>query len=426
MGPPAGFPMGGPPPPGLQMARPMPPPLVRKPPVIQQLVFEYGDIAPDNFVQKGILINQRFPGPPIRVQWLDTLIIDVTNNLDHGIALHFHGLRNYGESFSDGVPYITQEPIPPGGVFRYTINIGYQTGTFLYHLQSSVADQIWGFGPIIIEDGPELLANQPAYYHFWDHVLILSQCWHTAMSKLFKLEGPLNSEQAKYFKGFSSEPASILINGRSYGKWGKRNGLTEGYEVITVQPEKTYRLRVIGGGIDSILTFAIESHKMTIMEVDGTIIEPLEVDRLEVNSGQRYSILVTMDQEVGTYLITSEMIPGPGPNNGKAILQYEGAEVDVAKRTKVYKGNSTFEKLKRWEGSKLSPNPVIRQPDIYPLPKSVDREIVITMTRKKKTKEASDDDDDESEDDDKSDKKTKRDASPKSDDSHDTSYSYQG
>lgn len=58
MGPPAGFPMGGPPPPGLQMARPMPPPLVRKPPVIQQLVFEYGDIAPDNFVQKGKFQNR--------------------------------------------------------------------------------------------------------------------------------------------------------------------------------------------------------------------------------------------------------------------------------------------------------------------------------------------------------------------------------
>jgi FtsP/CotA-like multicopper oxidase with cupredoxin domain len=118
---------------------------------------------------------------------MDTLIVDVTNKLDHPIALHFHGLRNYGDSYSDGVPYTTQEPIPVGGVFRYVIRIGLQTGTFMYHLQSSLADQIWAFGPLIIEDGPELLVNHKEYYHFWDEVIILSQNWHIPVQDILKV-----------------------------------------------------------------------------------------------------------------------------------------------------------------------------------------------------------------------------------------------
>ncbi len=112
----------------------------------------------------------------------------MTNYLDHGTSLHFQGLQNKGDlSSSDGAPYITQLPIPPGGMFRYVINVGAQTGTFFYHLQSTVADQIWGFGPIIVEDGPELLANHPEYYHFWDNTIMLSQCWHTPIDELLKV-----------------------------------------------------------------------------------------------------------------------------------------------------------------------------------------------------------------------------------------------
>ncbi len=58
-----------------------------------------------------------------------------------------------------------------------------------------------------------------------------------------------------------------MINGKSFGKWSQNSGFSDGYETIFVESGKTYRFRVIGAGIDSILTFEIEGHQMQIIEV---------------------------------------------------------------------------------------------------------------------------------------------------------------
>lgn len=116
------------------------------------------------------------------------------------------------------------------------------------------------------------------------------------------------------------------------------------------------------------------------------------MDRLEVNSGQRYSVLVKMDQEIGTYQIKSKMIPGPGPSNGIAFLEYEGAKLTVKDRRKNHPLKTKPENLTRWEGSKLSPKFKIQQLGIYSVPETVDKEIVITTMRKKSQNIASNDD----------------------------------
>ena len=41
---------------------------------------------------------------------------------------------------------------------------------------------------------------------------------------------------------------------------------------------------------------AINSHTMTVVEVDGTNVEPFEVDNISIAPGQRYSVLVNADQ----------------------------------------------------------------------------------------------------------------------------------
>jgi FtsP/CotA-like multicopper oxidase with cupredoxin domain len=247
-----GYNVGSPSPPGPYL----PPPLPPKPrEVFQSLIFSYGIQAPDNYIQTdtAILINGQFPGPPIRVRMYDTLIIEVVNQLDHGISLHCHGLRNYGSPEADGVPHVTQELIPPGTVFRYVLRIGFQSGTFLYHLHNGL-DSVWAVGPLIIEDGVELLLPFKEYSYIFEYTFILSQCWHKSIKSL---------EQGILGIPFKDLPEtdSILINGRSYGDWSAeegKNGLSPGYDVISVKPGQTYRFRVIGIGADSILTFKIK------------------------------------------------------------------------------------------------------------------------------------------------------------------------
>lgn len=65
---------------------------------------------------------------------------------------------------------------------------------------------------------------------------------------------------------------------------------------------------------------------MKIVEVEGTLIEPIEVDQLEISSGQRYSVLLKADQPINNYFMqqTGKWRAG-GPENGFSVLKYKGA-----------------------------------------------------------------------------------------------------
>jgi FtsP/CotA-like multicopper oxidase with cupredoxin domain len=61
--------------------------------------------------------NKSWPGPRITVTEGDTVRAIFKNNLKESTGVHFHGQRL--PNAMDGVPHITQEPIPPGGSFTY-------------------------------------------------------------------------------------------------------------------------------------------------------------------------------------------------------------------------------------------------------------------------------------------------------------------
>lgn len=66
---------------------------------------------------------------------------------------------------------------------------------------------------------------------------------------------------------------------------------------------------------------------MTIIEVDGTEVQPVEVDSIPILAGQRYSVVVTANQTVGNYWIRSlSNLNGTFEGNqNMAILRYGGA-----------------------------------------------------------------------------------------------------
>lgn len=66
--------------------------------VLVTFVISEGFVEPDNFRQKGILINGMFPGPPLIVNKGDSLIIEVRNYLTSGFTLHLHGILQKGDT----------------------------------------------------------------------------------------------------------------------------------------------------------------------------------------------------------------------------------------------------------------------------------------------------------------------------------------
>ena len=91
-------------------------------------------------------------------------------------------------------------------------------------------------------------------------------------------------------------PDSHLING--LGRWN--NGGTidaTPLSVISVQAGQRYRFRLISLACDVNYVFSIDGHTMTIIEADGVSTDPLEVDSLQIFAAQRYSIVVTDNNE---------------------------------------------------------------------------------------------------------------------------------
>lgn len=75
-------------------------------------------------------------------------------------------------------------------------------------------------------------------------------------------------------------------------------------------------------------TFAIDGHKFTVIEADGVNTLPLVVDSLTIYTGQRYSLILNADQDIGNYWMRAS--PNLGDQGflggiNSAILHYIGS-----------------------------------------------------------------------------------------------------
>ena len=94
-----------------------------------------------------------------------------------------------------------------------------------------------------------------------------------------------------------SNANATLINGKGRYAGGPASNLS----VIRAQPGLRHRMRFINMACENAFHISIDNHKMTIIEVDGIETEPLEVDILPIANGQRFSVVVNMDQPVDNY-----------------------------------------------------------------------------------------------------------------------------
>lgn len=79
------------------------------------------------------------PGPTIECVEGDTVRIIVENGLPEDTTVHWHGLHI--PLGMDGVPGLSQPPIPPGGTFTYEFTLE-QHGTYFYHSHVMQAKQV--------------------------------------------------------------------------------------------------------------------------------------------------------------------------------------------------------------------------------------------------------------------------------------------
>ena len=88
---------------------------------------------------KALGYNAMWPGPRLTVTEGDKVRAIFKNNLKESTGVHFHGQRL--PNAMDGVPHITQEPIPAGGSFTYEFTAK-TVGSHMYHSHHNATDQV--------------------------------------------------------------------------------------------------------------------------------------------------------------------------------------------------------------------------------------------------------------------------------------------
>lgn len=299
------------------------------------LTITTAELSPDchpykPLIPSTLLINGQFPGPVIRARRGDTLVVRVQNQIfsaeNETVTIHYHGIRQRGTPLADGVPFLTQYPIPVGEEYVYEFDVKIQAGTYFYHSHIGM-QSVSAFGALIIEDAskyadesyqaPSLPVSQ--YHYDEERIFLLSDWWH--QDRHTQEAGIVSANWS-----WIGEPDSLLINGRTINKASFAGARCEGYDVTAVEHGKVYRFRIVGAQTLETLAFGIVNHTFTIIEVDGQDIEPVVTDYLEIASGQRYSVLFYANQTVDNYYIHTDVRwRAVHPKNGIAILHYNGA-----------------------------------------------------------------------------------------------------
>lgn len=263
----------------------------------------YGDISPLGVPQKGILINGQFPGPQIQSVTNENLIISVFNSLEEPFLLSWNGIQQRRNSWQDGVMG-TNCPIPPGKNFTYVLQVKDQIGSYFYFPSLDFHKAAGGYGGITILSRSVIPVPFPA--PAGDFTLLAGDWYnrnHTDLKAILDGGGDLPF------------PDGLVINGRG------SNG-----SVLSVDQGKTYRLRISNVGLSTSINFRIQSHKMLLVEVEGTHTLQNTYDNLDIHLGQSLSVLVTADQPPRDYfVVVSTRFTSPQVLTATAFLRYTGS-----------------------------------------------------------------------------------------------------
>ncbi|KAH8790649.1 Cupredoxin [Hyaloscypha finlandica] len=258
--------------------------------------------APDGYRKEGLFINGQLPGPLIEANWGDTIQVTIHNNIsgpEDGTAFHWHGIRQNGSPWMDGIPGVQQCPIPSGKSFTYTFTADlYGTSWYHSHYSAQYADGL--FGPLIIH-GPKTVE-----YDIDKGPIILSDYFHATSLTLEELAVGTDESTVVPFSN------NNLINGRNSFNCSRiaANDTTPcesnvGVSKFRFTPGKKHRLRLINAGGDGQQKFSIDGHNMTIIAIDFVPIKPYDAQVVTVGIGQRVDVIVKGLDTTGAFTMRS-------------------------------------------------------------------------------------------------------------------------
>ncbi|OVA17721.1 Multicopper oxidase [Macleaya cordata] len=260
---------------------------------IVEHTFNVGNLTVNKLCQNHVItaVNDSLPGPTIRVNEGDTLIVHVFNKSPYNLTIHWHGIFQLFSGWADGPEYATQCPIPPGNSYTYKFNITGQDGTLWWHAHSSYL-RATVYGALVIH--PRAGRKYPFPKPDKEVPILLGE-WFNA--NVVEVE-----EESLVTGGAPNISDAYTINGRPGDLFPCSSKHTYN---LKVDQGKTYLLRIINAALNNQFFFKVANHSLTVVAVDASYTDLYVTDVVVLGPGQTTDVLLKANQAIGNYYMAA-------------------------------------------------------------------------------------------------------------------------
>ncbi len=278
------------------------------------------------------------PGPTLRVQQGDRVIVDFAHNHFHAHTIHWHGQHTPWED--DGAPGVNQDSVQPGESFTYDF-VAKRAGSLWYHCHVDTQFHVMQglYGVFIVE--PQDDRMEPEVDE--EYILVYSSLnrEHVQVTPE-RLADPHKDHRHKAGECGASgiqncqnppidvTPDTWMLNGRSLPF-----SVEDPASVVRLDEGDTVRLRLFNMG-ETFETIHTHGHDMLVTHRDGNPLQPeaqFWVDTLTIGPAERYDVLIfgdnpglwMMHSHVDHHVTNDHMAPG----GAMGIIAYRDVEAEV-------------------------------------------------------------------------------------------------
>jgi FtsP/CotA-like multicopper oxidase with cupredoxin domain len=232
------------------------------------------------------------PGPVIRANRGDRVVVHLKNELPEATTIHWHGVRVPPRS--DGTLAV-QAVVQPGAEFTYEF-VAEDAGTFWYHphVHGDVQVERGLYGMLIVSGGPSIPVDA-------DRAFVLDDV------KL-EADGALSTQTDPLDVMLGRQGNVLLVNGRQRPRLAVKAGARERWRFVNAANGRYFNLRLAGQAF------------LVVGWDGGVLAAPYRADTLLMAPGERYEVLVEPPGNPGDEVVLETIhydrghdIPDPGP-----------------------------------------------------------------------------------------------------------------
>jgi FtsP/CotA-like multicopper oxidase with cupredoxin domain len=211
----------------------------------------------------------------------DMFDVRLENGLKVPTGVHWHGMVCPWRQ--DGVPHISQPPIPPGGHYDYDFPAS-PSGTRFMHSHFGLQEQDLLAAPLIIREASLRGSDVQEVV-----VLLGDFSWQVPEEIFATLRKPPDSDAAMHMDHGGPD-----LNDVDYDAYLANDRTLDDPAVIDVERRGRVRLRIINAGASTNFIIDLGSLQGSLVAVDGNPIVPLVGSRFPIGISQRADIALEL------------------------------------------------------------------------------------------------------------------------------------